>query len=147
MKANSISPSSMGQQDDKSESLIELYKLDEEEDEDAGHWRRLLDLEPPVWQSTKTFQMFRDALDLNSSSSPKVTNATKQPSSGESSEKGVRPTTTKQTSVATKKKPIQTTSFANETILSAEALKILADLPDLSHMSKRSLWRNSDKPA
>lgn len=82
----------------------------------------LLDLESAVgkihdWHSTHTFELFLDALDINQDVNPP-----KKPNS-----KNPNPQDEKMISKE-KNKTI-------ETILSAEALKILSELPDLRHMS------------
>lgn len=113
-------------------------------DDEFVQWRRILDLNSAAniqtdWYSTRTFQHFLDALDIN------------QPVSSE--DKSNRLNSTNKTKIGSGK--IKTELEENidsvtikeecataisryqgvETILSAEALKILSELPDLSHMS------------
>lgn len=82
----------------------------------------ILDLEAAAekkhdWHSTHTFQVFLDALDIN-----QVINIPKKSNS-------------ENTSIQEEKViPIEKNKMV-ETILSAEALKILSELPDLRHMS------------
>lgn len=82
----------------------------------------ILDLESAAekihdWHSTHTFELFLDALDINQvvnppkKSTPQTTNCQEE-------------------KMITKEK-----NKTIETILSAEALKILSELPDLRHMS------------
>lgn len=107
-------------------------------DKDVQLWHEILEPEKLYdkdldWHSSKTFELFLEALDIN--------------------QKPVDERHfTKRTSNVIKHEPNQVTTKANgtnkgdeccrasrqgldETILSAEALKILSDLPDLSQMS------------
>jgi hypothetical protein len=149
----------MGDQEKPSYSLMEKYKI-KNENEDSKNWARLLDFESPIkvesdWYSTQTFQVFLDALDINQ---PVNTGAGINPTSnGSNSNLGTNDKThttlettlnnnnDKQSPVANRDqdqnkitendKQQQNNKNNFETILSAEALKILSDLPDLSHMS------------
>lgn len=125
-------------------SLIEKYKITDG-DEDSKNWVRMLDFETSIkteadWYSTKTFQVFLDALDINQpanlernrdinkESKPKIPKSTPEPQEDRKrSEIGNKQTKTSSSQ--------QKVSHHVETILSAEALKILSELPDLSHMS------------
>lgn len=146
---------------EKTCSLTDKYKI-KSDDEDSKDWARLLDFESPIkvesdWYSTQTFQMFLDALDINqpttstSDGKKPISNGTgsvgggtldktkkpatrnesndKQPPVQNKQERDKMPSAVKHD----KTKYQQQNNF--ETILSAEALKILSDLPDLSHMS------------
>lgn len=141
-------------------SLAERYKLTST-DADSTNWASLLDFKSPVqvesdWYSTQTFQVFLDALDINyptslgrDSSIPNTAlagnTATASPSktdadSGSQNDKknNTSPSSTSSSNRLNSSK--NTTQPAQqdgkfETILSAEALKILSELPDLSHMS------------
>jgi len=100
-------------------SLVELYKLPEGH-KDGELWTRILDLDSARnieldWHSSQTFQRFLDALDIG------------QPQ--KSSDVSGRPQSVK------KERPDGQRSQGVETILSAEALKISSELPDLSFMS------------
>lgn len=124
------------------ESLTERYKLTDQDD-DSKNWVSLLDFETPVkvesdWYSTQTFQVFLDALDISQpttlgreTSNSNLSSATTSKSSSDDSKQKAndkKPTTSGET-----RSQKQSNNF--ETILSAEALKILSELPDLSHMS------------
>lgn len=142
--------------------LTEKYKV-KKEDDDSKNWVSLLDFESPIkvesdWYSTQTFQVFLDALDINQ---PTCSKSGKLPiSNGSSSAIGPSDTTTtpppqtinndkhdKQQVMSRQDKDKMANRIKHhdkprhqqqnnfETILSAEALKILSDLPDLSHMS------------
>ena len=136
----------MSAQDDLS---IEEFKLPEG-DEVSSHWKSMLDLESAAkrefdWYSTRTFELFLDALDINQ---PPVILEDKNHRRPKPEVKGedLKPTlSTKETSNANQSKnevkgQPERGHHQVETILSAEALKILSELPDLSHMSStRSL--------
>lgn len=98
-------------------------------DEDSRQWNKILDLKSasemkPDWYSTKTFEVFLDALDINQppiiESKKIILKSNDNNNSREAKCKGDN---------SSPKEP------QNETILSAEALKILSELPDLTHMS------------
>lgn len=112
-------------------------------DEELVRWRRILDLNSAAktetdWYSTRTFQLFLDALDINQpvisddkSNRIDSNNKSKSGSSKietKSEEQSNRETIEEQRATRDK-------YHSAETILSAEALKILSELPDLSHMS------------
>lgn len=130
-------------------SLTERYKLIGE-DEASKNWTSLLDFESPVqvesdWYSTKTFQMFLDALDINppttlgrDGSNSNLNDARATVSAAKPGMAPWRSANDKNSASSSKTefKGVQSQSNSNlETILSAEALKILSELPDLSHMS------------
>lgn len=145
------------EEEQKSCSLTEKYKI-KKDDDDSKNWARLLDFESPIkvesdWYSTQTFQVFLDALDMNQPTTSN--NARNQITNGSSSAIGTPDNKPPQPTINNDKQPVkdkqehdkatntikhddkrkhqQPNNF--ETILSAEALKILSDLPDLSHMS------------
>lgn len=122
--------------------LSSKYCIDDK-DPDLIQWRQVVDLDSatklePDWYSTKTFEAFLDALDINqpttsldNGSSSRLLNKSASStrnetnsSSSDGSETKLRPA----------KKHEGSHSYG-ETILSAEALKILSELPDLSQMS------------
>lgn len=122
---------------EKEQSLIERYKLTDE-DEDTKNWKCLLDFESPVqvesdWYSMQTFQVFLDALDINQPSTLGRDNSASCnksiPKCTEEDDKS------KTRAIDDDSKKKQSNDIEFETILSAEALKILSELPDLSHMS------------
>lgn len=99
-------------------------------DEDTVQLRKILDLESAAeseldWYATKTFEAFLDALDVNQPTNMR----SKQPS------KEVLKEDTSRSENLEPEKPMRPESSGIETILSAEALKILSELPDLSYMS------------
>lgn len=115
----------------------------DDNDEELVRWRRILDLNSAAktetdWYSTRTFQLFLDALDINQpvisddkSNRIDSNNKSKSGSSKietKSEEQSNRETIEEQRATRDK-------YHSAETILSAEALKILSELPDLSHMS------------
>jgi len=131
----------MEREHDGGGSLLDRFKLDET-NEKSRHWSALLDLKSSVatesdWYSTKTFQVFLDALDINAP--PTIGDATKY-----REKKIERNQTVHQSDESLDKK---SNNHGNiETILSAEALKILSELPNLSHMSSsRSFIFPQDK--
>lgn len=98
-------------------------------DEDTIQWRKILDLDSAAkleidWYSTKTFEVFLDALDINQPTTIRPKQSSKEILKENSPCKEAGP--------VEKKEP---KNLGEETILSAEALKILSELPDLSHMS------------
>lgn len=144
---------------EKSCSLTDKYKI-KSDDEDSKNWVRLLDFESPIkvesdWYSTQTFQVFLDALDINQPTSSSTSDGKNPISNGTTTVGGTLDKTTKppfSSATNDKQTPTQDKQGQNkvpvkqdktryqqqnnfETILSAEALKILSDLPDLSHMS------------
>lgn len=101
-------------------------------DEDTVQWRKILDLESAAkteldWYSTKTFEAFLDALDINQ---PTTNIRSKQ-----ASKEVLKEVEATQTKIPETEKRSKPESSGIETILSAEALKILSELPDLSYMS------------
>lgn len=107
--------------------------------EELVRWRQILDLNSAAktetdWYSTRTFQLFLDALDINQPViSDDKSNRIDKSKSGSSKietteEESNRDTIEEQRATRDK-------YHSAETILSAEALKILSELPDLSHMS------------
>lgn len=143
-------------ENDKEErgSLTERYKLPTDADDDSKNWASLLDFNSPVevesdWYTTRTFQVFLDALDIN-----QPTSLNRGRREGGASISNINNSTTPTTgtkltsdpdlyqsspSSTNDKIPIEAENKQRnnhfETILSAEALKILSELPDLSHMS------------
>lgn len=130
------------------DSLLANYELNID-DADAIHWRKILDLESaseiePDWYSTRTFEIFLDALDINQ---PPViaedkNNRTKSSPNGSSEQVSSKCKVQQQQENATQNDNEnhrtlchEKSPYVDETILSAEALKILSELPDLSHMS------------
>lgn len=133
---------------DRRESLLERYNIISDEDKDSQNWRRILDLESPIklesdWYSTKTFQVFLDALDINQPASlDRSRNVSKESITVKNTPKkeqtrAANETLTGDNELSKCKKHSTTKQKCKnvETILSAEALKILSELPDLSHMS------------
>lgn len=130
---------------EESSSLTERYKLPADADADSKSWACLLDLTSPVevesdWYTTQTFQVFLDALDIN-----QPTSLGRDTSTAPATTTAISSTVTKTNSVTndktsppkekTNKQTGQQRNNNFETILSAEALKILSELPDISHMS------------
>lgn len=145
-------------------NLVDKYNLLNLDDDDNGtssNWKKMLvedgmsnsDID---WYSTKTFQSFLDALDVDkpcnlfnhdkkdnihksSGINQRLTNISADDGSGKSN-LSFR-LTTKSISNEDYKEPKKQAvnkkerTIGDETILSAEALKILSELPDLSHMS------------
>lgn len=122
-------------------SLIRCNLVDK--DEELVQWRRILDLKSAAkmetdWYSTRTFQLFLDALDIdqpvisedksNNLGSSIKTKPEKSKIETELEERLNREAAEEQRATREKYQ-------GAETILSAEALKILSELPDLSHMS------------
>lgn len=111
-------------------------------DKKTLNWQNILDLESalkikPDWYSTKTFEVFLDALDIHKpvivdDKKNRYKSSIRDIPNGESEIKS-EPNSTLDVSPK-EDKPNQ--QYKNvETILSAEALKILSELPDLSQMS------------
>lgn len=143
----------MEDKDDKNDSLIQQYKVDVENDPKFREWDQLLDLKSPIsaeadWYSTRTFEMFLDALDINQPE--RLQTPVKIKSKGFSTEGNLakksddkRNTTTQSRSdkdhlscnINANDKNNQRQTDIAETILSAEALQILSELPDLTYMS------------
>lgn len=101
-------------------------------DRDTEQWRKILDLETAAkreldWYSTKTFEAFLDALDINQ---PSINHRAKQ-----ASKEVLQIADAPQAENHDTEKQIKQGNSGTETILSAEALKILSELPDLSYMS------------
>lgn len=143
-----------------SSSLADKYKFPEGH-EQSEHIVKMLDLNYAAntvldWRSTKTFEAFLDALDINQRSaghhppneSLKLDTSTTT-TTGQTKKDKCNPAIDKisETQVAvdaiaaaicnnpTKTSRPQNNTFHEETILSAEALEILSELPDLSYMS------------
>lgn len=122
--------------------LTNKYQLDDE-DPDLIQWRQVVDLDSAAklehdWYSTQTYEAFLDALDINQ---PSVNRDKSE--SAKSLNKNISPLRTdtgslnsdcKSPKLVPERKQ-QLDSPTAETILSAEALKILSELPDLSQMS------------
>lgn len=142
----------MDTSDNDKGSLLDKYKIEinDKTDKDIINWHKMLDLKQDNesnvdWYSTETFQIFLDALDINQApisdkSSSKVkheTSASKSSSTLSLNEKKLSANNNKDNKpdMATNSNTIERRNFSDETILSAEALKILSELPDLSHMS------------
>lgn len=128
--------------DAKKDTSSDNFNLVDDNGEPTS-WRRMLDLESAAkmetdWYATKTFQIFLDALDINQPVIPEdkniksSINTKAKPACGdiESTLADVSDREHGGSKSATKDK-----YQGAETILSAEALKILSELPDLSHMS------------
>lgn len=116
--------------------------------EEFQQWKQMINLDsanPPTeqdWYSTRTFELFLDALDIDQ---PvilvnKDNCQSKVPSTNQATHVSNRPTenckefdNTLENKSREEIAPKQ--RYADETILSAEALKILSELPDLSYMS------------
>lgn len=144
-----------------SDNITQKYSLDEEEKTDPAtkEWCKLIDLDTVIkseldWHSTRTFELFLDALDVNQSvtqqgdnnnkSKPKtdsrqqtITNELTSTAYESKQDKNVTDSKDQNESEKTIPSAIKNvdTYQGVETILSAEALKILSELPDLSHMS------------
>lgn len=136
---------------------FEDYLTLKDEDEDLSNWKRIIELEKPSsadldWYSTRTFEVFLDALDIGQpsiNSSAKSTTDTCTKSSNQNllpSKKTITNDADKiniNSEDMGKNQVVDTSTKTNrssrtqaaETILSAEALKILSELPDLSHIS------------
>lgn len=100
--------------------------------------KTVLDLEStpepvPDWHSTHTFQVFLDALDINKK-------ATSAEDKGSSLQVNIKTSDTYKDEKSDKR-PDDATGI----ILSVEALKILTELPDLSHMTARSFMFPNSK--
>lgn len=140
------------------------YALGDKEKEDPAtkEWCKLIDLDTVIeseldWHSTRTFELFLDALDVNQNvikddkkkkkSNPKNdiktdANSKASPPTDETRDKIVTNNSTRQNGSKEQKIPSPGAIKKNvdiyqgvETILSAEALKVLSELPDLSHMA------------
>lgn len=141
-----------GNKEESGSSLTDRYKLPADADADSKSWTCLLDLTSPVkvesdWYTTQTFQVFLDALDINQPTSlgrdttiapAAATTTISNTANGSNLVSQSNPVTNDKMSPAkdkTSKQTGQQRSSNFETILSAEALKILSELPDISHMS------------
>lgn len=135
------------------------YLMLDDKDEDLSNWKRMIELEKPEsseldWYSTRTFEIFLDALDIGHPTTNPVSKSTTNASTSSPVNKSSlsenapadkdRVTSILSTVTAedgSKKSDVDTSGgtdkrlHAAETILSAEALKILSELPDLTHMS------------
>lgn len=126
--------------------LLDKYKLTSD-DEETLSWKSVLELDSQTkassdWYSTKTFQVFLDALDINSPVYLVDKDKYSKSKDGEQKHRqNLNPNESTESKPPKKKEaePVKndqkTCNNHMETILSAEALKILSELPDLSHMS------------
>lgn len=138
------------QQRQTSKELSQLFDIPAG-NKDSLCWKQTLSFKSPIstesdWYSTKTFQIFLDSLDINQQplrdsksreSLDKQNGSTntspKQGAIGAAATNANNKSTKEQSQTARQKTPKKSSTI--ETILSAEALKILSELPDLSHMS------------
>lgn len=130
--------------------LLQKYDLTGDLDEITLSWKKMLDLGETRksnvdWYSTKTFEAFLDALDINQptplhdKSKRGSTKSTLDKNLVIPIEKIAIPDDKIHDSHTSPEKPKEEIkkekkTFGVETILSAEALKILSELPNLSHM-------------
>jgi len=136
-------------------SLVELYKLPEGH-KDGELWTRILDLDSARnieldWHSSQTFQRFLDALDIgqpqkSSDVSGRPQSVKKDSLSKNADEDKIGPS--EAMLAGRPERPDSQRSQGVETILSAEALKILSELPDLSFMSstRSFIYPNGERP-
>lgn len=118
--------------------MVERYKLNDDSDVHKN-WKRLLDFESPIkvesdWYSTNTFQLFLDALDINQPQEHSTPSRDGQ-DSGQHQQANNKRSPKSGEAIPSPSSGKQPREDNVETILSAEALKILSELPDLSHIS------------
>lgn len=139
------------------DDIKKSYSLREQDKEDPAtkEWCKLIDLDAVIepeldWHSTRTFELFLNALDVNQIviKEDKKSNAktdirqTKRACHNNGVKDEIVIDTASQ-NVSSENQNISSSGTVKntdtyqgvETILSAEALKILSELPDLSHMS------------
>lgn len=137
-------------------SLSDKYKFDHD-DESLKNWSKVLELGPKTdiqadWYSLRTFEVFLDAIDINQpvlSDDRRSRSRSSIKENSDATSSNGKPDSDKlnnSTSLDEANRELRQNNNV-ETILSAEALKILSELPDLSHISatRTFIFPNSKK--